>query len=332
MEFFRPPPYWLPTLSTVKPAVGTRDSVKLKEMLEKNDVDGIFLLLSRRTNKQRQRLRYYYPRYAYRCDFSRDLLTDLIAVAPGLEDLIRILMNDSREVLAAEIQQNLQAHEDHLVVESLLCLNNLYEVDQVDLVYKELFGQRFTEMLPEERDAQRPLGSFLRRMVAVERGSTIDMELIAPSKCKELKTEPMKNWLMKAESKFVKLFTKESFVFIQRVMELYEGGGPKMEEKVEASDLPSSWKKGLLVILGISRNQPTYFARKLQTAIDNFGRNRQELLRLIVRHAEIDLANIKDAYASLYGLDLETKMDRDLQGVDPHCKLVLMQLISEPEI
>ena len=59
----------------------------------------------------------------------------------------------------------------------------------------------------------------------------------------------------------------------------------------------------------IIRNQPAYFAERLELAMKGFGTNDDALIRIIVSRCEIDLANIKVEYERIYPKTLRSSVE-----------------------
>ena len=52
------------------------------------------------------------------------------------------------------------------------------------------------------------------------------------------------------------------------------------------------------------QNRPAYFAKRLNEAMKGAGTNNKTLIRVLVSRCEVDLVNIKEEYASLFGKSL----------------------------
>lgn len=53
------------------------------------------------------------------------------------------------------------------------------------------------------------------------------------------------------------------------------------------------------------RDKSSYFAKRLHESMAGFGTNDRALIRIVATRCEIDMADIKNAYMSMYGKSLE---------------------------
>lgn len=63
-----------------------------------------------------------------------------------------------------------------------------------------------------------------------------------------------------------------------------------------------------------ARNKPAYFAEQLHEAMKGLGTKDDDLIRLIVSRAEIDLLQIKHEYKQAYGKSLHDAVKSELSG------------------
>ena len=55
------------------------------------------------------------------------------------------------------------------------------------------------------------------------------------------------------------------------------------------------------LIVQYSKDKASYFSNRFFLALDGFGTDDRDLMRLVVSRCETDLGNIKPAYETLYG-------------------------------
>lgn len=71
---------------------------------------------------------------------------------------------------------------------------------------------------------------------------------------------------------------------------------------------------GFISIVKKIKNTPTYFAEELYKSMKGLGTDDDQLIRIIVWRSEIDLAEIKGAFQSLYGIALPAFIKEDTSG------------------
>jgi hypothetical protein len=70
----------------------------------------------------------------------------------------------------------------------------------------------------------------------------------------------------------------------------------------------------LLLIVKCARNKPAYFAEQLHDAMKGLGTKDDDLIRLLVCRAEVDLPQIKHEYKQAYGKSLYDVVKSELSG------------------
>lgn len=64
--------------------------------------------------------------------------------------------------------------------------------------------------------------------------------------------------------------------------------------------------EGLIAILQCTTNKAEFFASRLHKSMAGFGTNDQQLIRVVVTRCEVDLNDIKTAFARMYGKSLRS--------------------------
>jgi hypothetical protein len=67
-------------------------------------------------------------------------------------------------------------------------------------------------------------------------------------------------------------------------------------------------------VAAVVQDPATYYATKLNNALAGEGTRDNILIRIVVTRSEVDLKDIKDAYAAKYGESLAEKFTADTRG------------------
>merc|ERR1711970_1572286 len=98
---------------------------------------------------------------------------------------------------------------------------------------------------------------------------------------------------------WIDILTTRSFEHLRAVFDEYEKEYKKPFEKAVSKESSGDFKKGLLCLVGVIRNQGDIVAEQLNTALN--GKKMQDvLIRLIVGHCENDLLSAMASYKALY--------------------------------
>nr|CAI5827385.1 unnamed protein product [Callosobruchus analis] len=107
------------------------------------------------------------------------------------------------------------------------------------------------------------------------------------------------------ESAFNAVLCARSYAHLRAVFQEYE----KL-----TGEFSGNAESGFLAIIRAIQDAPKYFAKQLNNAISGAGTDDNTLMRIVVTRSEIDMEDIKRAYASKYGESLREAIKSDAGG------------------
>ncbi|XP_015752525.1 PREDICTED: annexin A7-like [Acropora digitifera] len=128
------------------------------------------------------------------------------------------------------------------------------------------------------------------------------------------------------ESKFNTVLVSRSFPQLRATFDEYAKICKYDIEESIKREMSGDLKDGMISIVRIVRNAPAFFAEKLYKSMKGVGTDDNTLIRVVVTRSEVDLLDIKDAFAKLYHTSLARFISDDTRG---NYKKILLQLISE---
>nr|CAH7766069.1 unnamed protein product [Callosobruchus chinensis] len=128
------------------------------------------------------------------------------------------------------------------------------------------------------------------------------------------------------ESAFNAVLCARSYAHLGAVFQEYERlTGNSIEDAVKG-EFSGNAESGFLAIIRAIQDAPKYYAKQLNNAISGAGTDDNSLMRIVVTRSEIDMEDIKRAYASKYGESLKEAIKDDTSGHYEKCLLALIAL------
>jgi len=84
-------------------------------------------------------------------------------------------------------------------------------------------------------------------------------------------------------------------------------------------------KQAMLTVVKCVKNTPSYFAEQLYKSMKGLGTDDDRLQRICISRSEIDMVQIKQAFANMYGQTLGRFISDDTSG---NYKRALIELIG----
>lgn len=116
------------------------------------------------------------------------------------------------------------------------------------------------------------------------------------------------------ESEFIRILCSRSFSQLNATFEEYKKINGNDIEKAIKKEMRGDLEKACLAIAKSARNKPAYFAELLHESMTGSGTKDDDLIRILVSRAEIDLPEIKQQYKNLYGKSLYDVVKSELSG------------------
>jgi len=286
------------------------------------DEDLIISVLTNRNNEQR-----YMMRKRYSAIFSRDLIQDLKSELHGhFEDAVIALLDSPYELDCRGLYHAMhRPGTDEEALIEILATRPSYQIAQDKVLFSQLYGKDLESYVSSET-----MGHFRKILLALLQCQRHDFTY--PINQTELQMEAQQLYRGGAarwgtdETVFTRIFTTRSPAEIAIIAQIYQ--------QIAGVDLYTSLKKefsgnaekALCGIFHASINPSEYFATRVRDAVQGLGTKDTNLIRVIVSRAEIDMAEIKQAYRRLYNRDMITDVKNDTHG---DYKKILVALMNK---
>ena len=300
-----------PTLRPIDQAKIDADAAGLRKAMKGvgTDEKAIIDIIANRTNRERLAMIDSFKR-----QFNRDLIKDLKSETSGkFEDTILALFQDplSYDCMSLnKAMKGLGTNEDTLI-EILSTRTNAY-IHDIKKRYLEMFGKTL------DQDLAGDLSGDLKT-VMMTLSSCLRSESVIPNQadCQQ-KADKLYNAGEKKlgtdEKVFYDILTLSSPAELrcmdQYYMQKYNHGILTAIDK----EFSGNMKKLLKTIVYSSINPSEYFATRINYAVKGLGTKDILLIRILVTRDEIDMPQIKAAYANLYHKDMVKDIENDTSG------------------
>uniref|UniRef100_A0A3Q0SLF3 Annexin n=1 Tax=Amphilophus citrinellus TaxID=61819 RepID=A0A3Q0SLF3_AMPCI len=263
------------------------------------DEDAILMLLTARSNDQRQQIKA-----AYKKAYGKDLVSALKSELGGLfESLIVALMTPSVLYDASQLHKALKGAgtEDEVLIE-ILASRTGEQIKEITKVYKKEFGGKLEKDICGDTS-----GHYQRLLVILLQGSReegVDEEKIEKD-AEELYTAG-EGKFGTDEEKFITILGNRSTEHLRKVFDAYK--------KLSGSDIEDSIKgettgnlENLLLAVGKSHNLSGI-------SLGRAGTDDGTLMRVMVTRSEVDMLDIRASFKKMYGQSLYTTIQEDTAG------------------
>lgn len=106
------------------------------------------------------------------------------------------------------------------------------------------------------------------------------------------------------ESTFNMILCQRNYAQLRLIFDEYQRLTGHDIEKAIKNEFSGDIEEGLLAVVRSIKNQPAFFAKRLNKSMKGLGTNDRDLIRLVVTRSEIDMGDIKREYQSKYGESL----------------------------
>ncbi|XP_060594031.1 uncharacterized protein LOC132748437 isoform X2 [Ruditapes philippinarum] len=303
-----------PSGATVKPAKPfnpIEDSERLNEAMSGfgTDEDVVVDILPRRTNDQRQEIRA-----KYQDKYNKDLQKELESELRGdFEEIVLAMMMKPIDYTCHclhEATKGLGTREGILI--GVLSTKTGKELATIKNRYKELYGKDLQTEITQ--DVSGGMEDMFVEILKCEReqGDTVNAQE-AKEDAKRLYKEGQIS-IDPTDEVFKSIIARKSRAQVRATFEEYK--------KLTGNDIYVGIQKALMgdnveAYVGLARavEDPVWFyAEALHGCFSGVGTNDTRLIRIIVARSEIDLADIKTKYKSLYNKTISERVEQECNG------------------
>ncbi|KAK2848830.1 hypothetical protein Q5P01_008664 [Channa striata] len=271
------------------------------------DEDAILMLLTARSNEQRQQIKA-----AYKKAYGKDLVSALKSELGGLfESLIVALMTPSVSYDAYQLHKALKgAGTDDEVLIEILASRSGEQIKEITKVYKKEFGGKLEKDICSDTS-----GSYQKLLVILLQGSReegVDEEKIEKD-AKDLYAAG-EGKLGTDEEKFITILGNRSAEHLRRVFDAYKKlAGSDIEDSI-TGETTGNLENLLVAVVKCVKSVPEYFAEGLYKSMRRAGTDDDTLMRIMVSRSEVDMLDIRANFKKKYGASLYSTIQEDTTG------------------
>lgn len=272
------------------------------------DEKAIITCLTTCSADQRQQLKVQ-----YKTMYGKDLMSDLKSELSGrLEQVVLALMDPVPLFLAKCLRKAMKgAGTDEEVLIEVLCTTTNEEVIAIREAYKKEVKRDLEKDVVSEAS-----GHFERILVSVLQGNRetgpVD-QAKAEADAKKLYDAGEGKWGTD-ESAFNTILATRSFPQLQAIFKAYNKVAGRSIQSSIKREFSGDIERGLLAIANCAENRPAYFASRLKASMRGLGTNDDDLIRLVVGRAEIDMVEIKQEFLAANKKSLVKWIEDDTSG------------------
>ncbi|GLH06396.1 Annexin [Gryllus bimaculatus] len=284
------------------------------------DEKAIINVLCKRTNAQRLEIGVQFKTL-----YGKDLIKDLKSELSGrFEDLILALMTPLPQFYALEIHEALSGlgTDEQCLIEVLCTLNN-HEIRTVRAAYESMYKRCLEDDLASDTS-----GNFKRLLRSLCIGNRDESYAVDPAAAAQDAQALLRAGELRFgtdESTFNAILCSRSYPQLMQIFIEYERLTGHDFQKAIKNEFSGDIEEGLLAIVKSVRNKAGFFAERLHDSMAGMGTKDRTLIRICATRCEVDMADIKEAFGSLYGKTLESFIAGDTSGDYKKALLALIE-------
>jgi len=280
------------------------------------DEKAITGILSTRTNSQRQQIKT-----AFKQAYGKDLIKELKSELSGnYERLVIGLMRKPVEYDAYCLHKAMEgAGTDEAVLIEILASRSNAEIREINEVYKTLYKKNLEKELQSETS-----GHFRRLLVSLNNASRNENTSVDYNKARQdaenLYKAGEKKWGTD-EAAFNVVMASRSHTQLRATFDEYKKIANRDIVKSLEGEFSGYILKGMLAIVGVSRDAPSYFASQFYKSMKGLGTSDDDLIRAAITRSEVDMEEIKQRFNVMYKSSLAKFISNDTSGDYKHLLL-----------
>ncbi|KAG9485087.1 hypothetical protein GDO78_008278 [Eleutherodactylus coqui] len=229
-------------------------------------------------------------------------------------DVVSNRSNDQRQKIKAAFKTayGKGAGTKEGVLIEILCSRTNSEIRNIVACYKSEFGRDIEKDIRSDTS-----GHFERLLVSMCQGNrdenpNVNMQQVEQDAQRLYQAGEGK--LGTDESSFNLVLASRSFPHLKALTEAYARISKRDLLSVIGREFSGHIEDGLKAILQCALNRQAYFAERLYKSMKGAGTKDCTLIRVIVTRSEIDLVQIKQAFAQMYQKSLASMVSSDTSG------------------
>ncbi|KAM6953472.1 annexin A5a [Aplochiton taeniatus] len=271
------------------------------------DEDTILMLLTSRSNDQRQQIKA-----AYKKAHGKDLVSALKSELGGLfEDLIVALMTPANTYDATQLHKALKgAGTDDDVLIEIMASRTAEEMKEIAKVYKKEFSGKLEKDITGDTSGH--YQKLLLMLLRGEREELVDEDKIEKD-AKDLYAAG-EGKVGTDEETFVNILGKRSIDHLREVFDAYKKlSGNDIEDSV-LGETTGNLENLLLAVVKCVKSVPAFFAEALHGSMSRAGTDDKTLMRIMVSRSEVDMLDIRACFKEKFGVSVYATIKEDTAG------------------
>jgi hypothetical protein len=278
-----------------------KDVEDLKQLIENADYSSMTDFITRKTHKERMRLRQVYKQ-----KFDKDLMSDLKSSFAGIYlKIILGLFTDPVEFDIDYIYKCLKEETSYNILIEIFASRPDWYLNKIKNLYQRKYNIELEEHIKEGTldDFKKLLLQILQSERSTNQSPDIDQ---CRKLAEDLEQEESEN--LTVDSPIINsIFIKSSPQELVTISQEYNKATQKLITQTINEHFKGNAKNLLNAILMAKISPSEYYANIIHESIDD----EDVILKVIITRAEIDLAQIKKYYLKLYGNDIVNDIKKD---------------------
>lgn len=266
-------------------------------------------------------------RQSYEKQFDRDLLKDIHHDSGGhFGELLDLIVLGPVERDAFLLYQSMKGigTDDAELIEVLISR----PTDEIRKV-REFFPTKYEGSLDEwiAGDTSGHYKEFLMRLATAERAKSSDpVDPHAVSADVKALYRGGEGKLGTDDETFINFFATRSPKHIRKVAEEYVKEYTHSLETAVKKEFSGDLQKALVWCLEFFEDHYIFFAKRIHHSVKGVGTKNKDLVRIVASRREVDLSEIAEAYAKIFGKSLKEALAEETSG---DFKLLLLEIIKD---
>ena len=273
------------------------------------DKDKLIYILCQRSNWQRQEIAK-----AFKTLFGKDLIAELKSELSGnFEDFILALMEPPALFEAGQLHKAMSGigTKESVLIEIMTTRTNAQIAE-----LKQVYQQKYKNTLEHDivGDTSSDFQHLLVSLCAGSRDEGHHTDHLKANQDARALHRAGEQKMGTDESKFNAILGNQNFAQLRHMFEEYEKIAKHPLEKAIESEFGGNIRDALLAVIKCARSRTAFLAELIHNSMKGMGTRDDDLIRLIVTRAEIDLRDIAAAYQHQYKTSLESAIKGDCSG------------------
>uniref|UniRef100_A0A0N4ZV64 Annexin n=1 Tax=Parastrongyloides trichosuri TaxID=131310 RepID=A0A0N4ZV64_PARTI len=257
----------------------------------KIDKETIINIMFRRTSREKHMIAVQYYNL-----YNETLASRFKAKVKGkLYKVLKLIMECEIQRNVKDLYKALEKDEiDNAIIIESFCGKNKQSIEEVKDLYREKYGKSIKDIIRERTDSgyQR----FLLGLIKGERDQGPIDNNIVEEDVKRLYNGGKGIHRLEDEKFFIDILYKRSFEHIKVVINKYQNSIHKDISRIIKEWFYGDLKDMLLMFFDYVNSPSYYYSKLLQNKLEDFEDHEDEIIRIFVNRAEIDLETIQQEF------------------------------------